>query len=76
MKNRKIAFMELLILFLMFIGPSLTHAAIFDVNIGKMAPPCGGASTTDIGFVDCTSSTGGFAATAMTSISVGDTQGP
>src|ERR1700751_1128358 len=54
-------------------GISRTQAAIFDVNMGKMAPPCGGAGASDIGFVDCTSSTGGAAVVAMTSIMAGDT---
>src|SRR5579862_3913321 len=57
----------------LFIGASTTMAAIFDVDMGKVAPPCGGAGTTDIGFVDCTSSTGGILVDAMTTISAGDT---
>ena len=56
-----------------FMGVALIRAATYDVDMGKMAPPCGGAGATDIGFVDCTSNTGGILATAMTTISVGDT---
>jgi len=38
-----------------------------------MDPPCGSFDPADMGFVDCTSSTGGNLVTAMTTISVGDT---
>src|ERR1700746_2137321 len=72
--SKKFFLIGLLMLSLsLFIGASTTMAAIFDVNMGKVAPPCGGAGPTDIGFVDCTSSTGGANAIAMTSIMAGDT---
>jgi len=73
--NRKSVFIGLLMLSLMiFMGASLTHAAIFDVDIGDRRPPCGDYDSTAIGFVDCnTTGTGGFLVTAVTNISVGDT---
>jgi len=72
--NRKFFFIGLLMLSLTaFMGASRTMAAIFDVDMGKMAPPCGGAGASDIGFVDCTSSTGGIIVAAQTTISAGDT---
>ena len=58
---------------LMFIGASRTLAATFDVNMGDAAPPCSSFGATDVGFVDCTSNTGGVGETAVTTISAGDT---
>jgi plastocyanin len=71
--NKKFFFIGLLMLSLTaFMGVSSTMAANFAVNMGKTAPPCGGAGATDIGFVDCTSSTGGIIAAAVSTIAVGD----
>jgi uncharacterized delta-60 repeat protein len=54
----------------------LSDPGIFDVDMGKSAPPCGGAyieaGINDIGFVDCDSNTGGNGATAITTINVGN----
>ena len=72
--SKKFFFIGLLMLSLIaFMGGSKTLAATFDVDMGDMAPPCGGAGATDIGFVDCTSGTGGILLTAMTTIAAGDT---
>src|SRR2546422_5446786 len=72
--SRKTFFIGFLMLSLVgFMGTSWTQAATtYDVEMGKLAPPCGPAGTTDIGFVDCTSSTGGVVTTAITTIMVGD----
>src|SRR3977135_2465493 len=73
--NRKFFFIGLLMLSLtMFMGASLSLAATFDVNMGDMTPAdCVTFGPSDIGFVDCTSFTGGILVSAMTSISTGDT---
>src|SRR6266446_1550580 len=55
-----------------FMVVALTHAKTVDVNMGKNAPPCGVAGEGEIGFVDCTSSTGGILVIAMTTITPGD----
>jgi plastocyanin len=48
-------------------------ASAADVDMGNLDPPCGSFGATDIGFVDCTSNTGGIIATATTTISPGGT---
>src|SRR6266446_5012766 len=66
-------FIILILILVGFLETSRIQAAIFDVDMGKQNPPCGAAGAADIGFMDCTSNTGGITVTAMTAISVGDT---
>src|SRR5579862_8624378 len=73
---RKVFFIGLFMFgFMMLLGAALTYAATFDVYMGDDSPPCGGPSIfpVPVGFVDCTSNTGGSQAIAVTSISAGDT---
>src|SRR5262245_13440968 len=70
--SKKIFLVALLMLSLMFLGTSWTMAATFDVDMGDMVSPCGGAGASDIGFVDCTNGTGGILINALTTITAGD----
>jgi plastocyanin len=72
--NKKGIFIGLMMLGLfVLIGTSRTSAETFDVNMGDASPDCSAFGATDVGFVDCTSKTGGIGTTAVTTISAGDT---
>src|SRR5262245_6975510 len=60
-------------LMFMFLGPFSVEAATLDVDMGNNDAPCNNFGPSDIGFVDCTSGSGGLLLIATTAATAGDT---